>query len=421
MNISEMAASLKGSEILKLATEINELKRQGVHVYNLTIGDFDPEIFPIPDRLKEEISRYYAANATNYPASNGMLELREAVAAYIKNRQGLEYDSDSFLISSGARPLIFATYMALLDPGDKVIYPVPSWNNNHYTHIGRGEGVPVLTAPEDNFMPTAALLAPYVETASLVALCSPLNPTGTLFSAEQLQGICELVLAENKRRGPGEKPLYLLYDQIYWNLTYGESKHVDPVSLVPEIRPYTIYIDGMSKAFCATGLRIGWGFGPKEVIGRMKALLAHAGAWSARAEQLAAAAYLNATEIVDQDLENNRKKLEARLQAFYHGITAIRAEGYPVDAIPPQAALYLTVKLDLKDWQTPGGESLNTGKAIYAYLLAQANMAIVPFYAFGADADSPWFRLSVGTAKMEEIPEILARLKQALSRLTRQS
>ena len=417
MKTSVMAATLQGSEILKLATEINEKIRQGIRVYNLTIGDFDPQLFPMPSELKTEIARYYEAGATNYPAANGMAELREAVSRFTQNRQGLSYDPGAFLITSGARPLIFATYLTLLDPGEKVIYPVPSWNNHYYAHIAQASGIPVLTAPEAGFMPTAELLAPHLAGAGLLALCSPLNPAGTVFRRDQLQGICELVLAENARRGPDAKPLYVLYDQIYWSLTYGETLHHDPVSLFPEMRDYTIYIDGMSKAFCATGLRLGWGFGPQQVIDRMKAILSHAGAWSPKAEQLATAAYLQQDERVDAYLAENKRQLSARLNAFYAGFEALKGAGYPVDAIPPQAALYLTVKLDLRDYFSPEGLRLDSGSKVYQYLLEQARVALVPFYAFGAAPDSPWFRLSVGTSRQEDIAPILDQLRAALALL----
>ncbi|MEZ4684689.1 MAG: aminotransferase class I/II-fold pyridoxal phosphate-dependent enzyme [Bacteroidia bacterium] len=199
--------------------------------------------------------------------------------------------------------------MSLVDPGDKVIYPVPSWNNNHYAYIADAQKIEVQTRPEDNFMPDAALLAPHVKGATLLALCSPLNPTGTIFSREQLAGICEMVLEENKRRGPDEKPLYIFYDQIYSSLVYGEEEHFNPVMLYPELRDYTVMMDGMSKGFCGTGIRLGWAFGPRHIIDKMKAICTHTGTWSPKAEQIAASIFLRNDEAVDsflEDLHENR-------------------------------------------------------------------------------------------------------------------
>src|SRR6185312_12024822 len=115
------------------------------------------------------------------------------------------------------------------------------------------EAVIIQTTAEHNFMPTAAEIAPHIKGAALLALCSPSNPTGTMFSKKDLEEICDLVIAENKIRAAGEKPLYLLYDQIYSQLTFGAHQHYDPVSLRPELKEYTIFIDGASKCFASTG------------------------------------------------------------------------------------------------------------------------------------------------------------------------
>ncbi|MEM6263801.1 MAG: aminotransferase class I/II-fold pyridoxal phosphate-dependent enzyme [Bacteroidota bacterium] len=416
MKVSHMAEHIIGSEIIKLASEIKSRKAAGEHIFNLTIGDFNPDIFPIPVEFKEEIIRAYGEGITNYPASNGMAELRDAVSDYLNRTQGLAYEPDNILISSGARPLIFATYLTLIDPGDTIIFPVPSWNNNHYTHISGANPIMVHTNPEDNFMPSAEVLAPHVKGATLVALCSPLNPTGTVFSKEQLAGICELILEENNRRGPDEKPLYLLFDQIYSNLTYGETQHVDPVSLYPEMRAYTIFIDGMSKAFAATGVRVGWGFGPEHVIRKMRSILSHAGTWSPKAEQVAASRYLSNKVQVDAYLVQIREQLNARLLGFYEGINQLKAKGFAVDAISPQAALYLTVKFDLVGMKRVDGTSLDTHADVHRYLIDEAKVALVPFGAFGAE-DSPWYRLSVGTARLEEIPQVIQQLGDAIGKL----
>jgi aspartate/methionine/tyrosine aminotransferase len=140
---------------------------------------------------------------------------------------------------------------------------------------------------ENNFMPTADEIRPYVKDATMIALCSPQNPTGTTFTKKALEEICDLVLEENERRGSNEKPLYVLYDQMYWILTYGDTIHYNPVSLRPDMRDYTVFIDGISKAFASTGLRVGWAFGPQYIIDKMKSILSHIGAWAPKPEQVA--------------------------------------------------------------------------------------------------------------------------------------
>lgn len=418
LKVSAMAENLIGSEIIKLAGEIRELIAKGEKIYNFTIGDFDPKVFPIPSALKSEIIKAYEQDETNYPPADGIADLRKAVAKEIREGQGLDYSENEILIAGGARPIIYAIYQALIDPNDTVLFPVPSWNNNHYTHLSHAQQAFVQTLPENNFMPTVAELLPLVQKASMIALCSPLNPTGTVFSKQQLEEICDMVIAENNRRTADEKPLYIMYDQIYWTLTYGGNVHYDPVSLRPELRPYTIFVDGISKSMAATGVRVGWAFGPKSIIDKMKSILGHVGAWSPKAEQLATARFLQNQPAVNSFMAGFKSELEQRLVGFYKGIQALKAEGFKVDAIAPMAAIYLTVQFNLKGMKTSDGNVLEKTEDVTSYLLSEAKLAVVPFYAFGADRSSPWYRLSVGTATMNDVNESIESLRQALSKLS---
>ncbi|WP_255594437.1 pyridoxal phosphate-dependent aminotransferase [Pontibacter sp. HSC-14F20] len=417
MTVSRMAQNLIGSEIIKLAGEVNAMIAKGEQICNLTIGDFDPKIFPIPGELRAGIAEAYAEGHTNYPPANGVAVLRKAVADFTRDQLGLEYSENDILVAGGSRPLIYATYLALVDPGDKVVFPTPSWNNNHYCHLSSATPVMVETNPDNNFMPTAADVASQLKGATMLALCSPLNPTGTMFSKKDLEDICDLVIAENKSRSAGEKPLYILYDQIYWMLTFGEHKHYDPVNLRPELRDYTIYIDGTSKCFAATGVRVGYAFGPTGVIDKMKAILGHVGAWAPKAEQMATARFLHQTDTVDVFLDEFKHDVRASLDMLYHVFKDLKNEGYNVDAIEPMGAIYLSAKLDLAGKTTPSGQVLQTSKDISFYILQEAKLAVVPFSAFGSDPALGWFRLSVGGASLESIKDSLGRLREALQKL----
>ena len=415
---SKLAEELKGSEIIKLAGEIKAKIATGIPIYNYTIGDFDPVIFPIPKALEEKIVAAYRDGQTNYPSSNGIEELRQSLSKYIKSRQGLDYTANEFLVAGGARPLIYAAYQAILDRDEKAIFPVPSWNNNHYTTLMHGTQAAVHVEAEENFMPTADQLKAHIHEAGILALCSPLNPTGTVFSKEKLTEICNMVIDENKRRAGNRKPLYVIYDQIYWQLCFGENHHFDPVTLVPEMRPYTIYIDGISKAFAATGVRVGWAFGPELIIGKMKSILGHIGAWAPKPEQKATAEFLKDTVSVDTFLTHFKGEVHSRLQTFYKGLKGLHDEGLPVDVIAPQAAIYLTVKIDLLGKKMPNGNSINSVNETTEYLLTNAGLALVPFTAFGAKSDNPWYRLSVGTAEKKDIPLVINKLRESIIALS---
>lgn len=417
MSVSALAKSLRGSEIIKIAGEINELKRQGQNIANLTIGDFDSNIYPIPAELKQEIITAYNDNQTNYPPADGMLNLRESVSTFLNNRYDLQYPANQILISGGSRPLIYSTFLAVVDPGDKVVFPIPSWNNNHYCDLLGAEAIMIPTRPENNFMPTADEIRPHLKGAALLALCSPLNPTGTMFGKKDLEEICDLVIAENKNRAAGEKPLYLMYDQIYSQLTFGAHQHFDPVTLRPELKDYTIFIDGGSKCFAATGVRVGWGFGPAHVINNMKAIIGHMGAWSPKAEQVAMAKFLANDTYVDNYLTQLKSNIQTSLNTLHEGFQQLKAEGFSVDSIEPMGAIYLTVKVDYIGKTTPDGTVLNNPADINFYLIKEAKVALVPFSAFGTDEGLAWFRVSVGAITLQDIQQMIPRIKDALSKL----
>jgi aspartate aminotransferase len=417
MKLSNLSETLIGSEIVKLGGEIREKIRQGERIYNFTVGDFDPAIFPIPKELEDEIVDAYRKHFTNYPAAEGNLDLREVIASFMKDMEGLDYGPNEILVAAGGRPLIYAVFRAICDKGDKIIYAVPSWNNNHYTHFVGGQHMVVEAKPENNFMPVAEDILPYINEATLIALCSPQNPTGTTFGKKELADICDMVLRENIRRGDAEKKLYVMYDQMYWHLTYGDIKHYDPVNLRPAMREYTIYIDAISKVFASTGVRVGWSMGPSIVMAKMKAILTHIGAWAPMAEQKAVAKFLPQRDALKNYLSHFKKEIEQRLRGIYDGFMRLKNEGLTVDAIAPEAAIYLTIKIDLAGKRTVDGKLLQNQTDVTAYLLNEASLAVVPFYAFGASRNSPWYRLSVGTCKKEEINEMIGKLGEALKKL----
>ncbi|MEM9458499.1 MAG: aminotransferase class I/II-fold pyridoxal phosphate-dependent enzyme [Myxococcota bacterium] len=413
-----MAQGLVGSEILAIAADVRERVAKGAEICNLTVGDFSPAQFSVPAPLRAGIEAALAQGRTNYPPSSGIPQLREAVSRLLARRLGLHYPTGSVLVAGGARPLIYAAYRALVDPGDRVVFPVPSWNNNHYAHMLGADPVPVLCGPESRFLPTRQGLAGVLPGARLVCICSPLNPTGTAIDAQTLRGICEEVVEENRMRaGSGQRPLYVLYDQVYWMLRVPGVEHVTPPGVVPQMADYTILVDGISKAFASTGLRVGWGAGPADVIERMAAILGHVGAWAPRPEQHATAALLHDDDAMEAYLGSLMAGVGARLHRLYEGLTSMADDGLPVRAISPMGAIYLTVRVNPFGRGTPQGSTLRTNEDVRRYLLDAAGVAVVPFQAFGVRADDGWFRLSVGAVGLDEIEGALRRMGQALRAL----
>lgn len=245
-----------------------------------------------------------------------------------------------------------------------------------------------------------------------------MNPTGTAFDRDTLAEICDLVLEENDlRKQIGKRPLFVMYDQVYWMLTFGSTVHVHPVGVRPEMREYTVYVDGISKAFAATGVRVGWAAGPRDIIQPMTSMLAHVGAWAPRAEQVGTAELLHHPQAVDEYSSAMKNGLQQRLDALYSGITDLRSEGFPVKAITPMGAIYLSVQFNIIGKRTPSGESLHTNEDIRQYLLRRGRVALVPFQAFGSQEDTGWFRLSVGAVSVHKIHSMFGSLKDALAAL----
>lgn len=406
--LSPMAAGLRKSEILRIAAEVRAAMSAGREVCNLTVGDFRPSEFGVPPLLRDGVIDALRAGETNYPPSEGLPELRDAVVAYTKRRLGLDVPRERVLVASGTRPVIYAAYRAVCAPGDRVVFPVPSWNNDYYCHLVGAEPVPVACDADEGFLPSRDRLAPALRAARMLVLNSPCNPTGTMLARGALTAICDAVLEENARRGAGERPLFLLWDQVYWALTFGAAPHVGPLELRPGLADVTIVVDGISKALAATGLRVGWSVAPGDVCTAMSDLVGHVGAWAPRAEQVATARVLRDDEALDAHLARMTQGLSARLGLLHDGLEALAARGYPVRALRPEGAMYLSAQF------ATGGDD----DTVRRWLLDHAGLAAVPFGAFGL-ADTGWFRLSVGAVSLAELERLMIRLETALESLRR--
>jgi len=410
--VTPVMDGMQGSQILAIAASVRNMAAEGHAICNLTVGDFNPSQFPVPASLVEQIQKALADGQTNYPPSDGMPVLKEAISDFYAAELGLNYGPEGVVVCSGARPVLYGTWRLFVQPGDKTVSFLPSWNVGYYAHLNSSDHHYVRTSPETNFFPTVEQVREVLPGTRLIALNSPLNPTGTVIDPEVLRGIAQAIVEENHRRGDSP-PVMLMYDQVYWMLTTEAHPHASPVQLVPEVAPYVVHIDAISKAFAATGLRVGWAVMPPYLQPKMKGLIGHMGAWAARPEQIATAWLLRHPEVIREYHAWMKAEISTRLDTVYQGIIAMRDAGLPVDAIAPQGAIYLSFRVDLV------GRGFDSNEAIRAYLLEEAGMAVVPFQAFDLPEDSGWFRISIGAVSTSELGPLLERLESAIRRATK--
>ncbi len=304
--------------------------------------------------------------------------------------------------------------MALVDPGDTVVFPVPSWNNHHFSGLCGAKPIAIPTTAAQNFHIDRNDLAPHLSTARLVSINSPLNPTGTCIGEEELRGICEDIVRENERRErDGSRPLFLLYDMVYHLLRFGDTEHFTPVGLVPEMGRYSILVDAISKGTCGTGLRVGWAVAPPAIASKIVEMAGHYGTWAPRAEQVACAQFLRDRAAREAHRAWMAREVSLRLELLHQGFEAMRKEGIPVESVPPQGAIYLSCRFDLAG-RTVQGKSIRTNEDVRRLLLHEAGFAVVPFQAFGLPGETGWARLSVGATSPAEIASGLERVRSLL-------
>jgi aspartate aminotransferase len=412
--LSDSIRCLNESGILRITRQVRGMIARGETVVNLTVGDFDPRYFPIPAPLSQGIQDAVARGETNYPTPEGMLALREAISDYVFRTAGIRYPVDAIVVCSGGRPVLYGAYRAIVNHGDKVVFSVPSWQNDAYSMLTGAESVVIEAGVETGFQPTLEQFRPHLGDAAMICICSPGNPTGTVMSEQQLGDILRAVVHENvQREAAGRRPVFILHDQMYGALVSKGQKHVFPAAVVPECARYLISADGVSKAYAGTGLRLGWMLVPPAVGARIRDLLSHAGAWAPRAEQTAVAGFLRDEEAIAEFRKEMDARIAERLGAMHEGFSALKEAGYPVDSINPQGAIYFSAQFRLHG-RSVDGKSITTDEDIRTLLLERAGAAVVPFQAFGVQGDTGWFRLSAGAVSLDEIHSLFPRVRALL-------
>jgi aspartate aminotransferase len=398
-NLSFVGNNIVGSEIIKISQQIKEVSKTRP-VQNFSIGDFNPKINPIPEKLKEYIVESYNDGLTNYPMSPGELDLRVSVSNYIKKTKGIEYTEEEILIGCGVRPLIYTIFKTIVDSEDTVMYPVPSWNNNHYSFLHSAIKIPIECKPDNSFFPTFEDVKGKLENTRLLCLCSPQNPTGRVIDKDTLKQICDEIVRINKEK---TKKTYLFFDQIYSDLV-PNGLFTHPLDVCPEIRDYLICVDGISKSLCATGVRVGWVFGPKNIISKMTEIFSHIGAWSPKPEQTAVSKYLNDYELISEFITNKVNQYSEISNKICEKLEELKQRKFRIDYQKPEGGIYISIYL---------GESqfFTTVENYVQFLIKNCGVGLVPFEYFGSTDNNGWFRMSIGGVDINNIDEVTKSLE----------
>jgi len=393
---SERANRIQLSPTMRIAARALAMKAQGVDVVDFSVGEPD---FPTPEKIKNAAKAALDANFTKYTANDGIPELRRAICRKLERDNGLAYAPDEVLVSPGAKAALFCVVLALVDEGDDVIIPTPCWvSYPDQVRLAKGNPVFVRTREEDNFHLRARDLAEALtpNTRALI-LNYPANPTGAVYTREELAEIGEICLREG---------IWVIADEIYEKLIYDGRRFVSIAAAVPALAKQTVIINGFSKAFSMTGWRLGYAVGPKEIISAASKIQSHN---TSNATSFVQKAAVVALEQCDFEVERMRAEFERRRNLVVSGLRRIPGISCPV----PEGAFYAMPNVSaFLDKEYSGSPIRNTYGLAY-YLLKEAKLAVVPGDAFMAEEH---IRISFATSE-KRIREGLARLAQALAKL----
>ncbi|HTN68626.1 MAG TPA: pyridoxal phosphate-dependent aminotransferase [Dysgonamonadaceae bacterium] len=394
-NLSNRILSLSESETLVMSQKSAELKAQGIDIINLSVGEPD---FATPNHIKAAAKKAIDDNFSFYSPVTGFPDLRKAICKKLKTENNLTYAPDQIVCSNGAKQAICNVVLALINKDDEVIIPAPYWVS-YPEMVKLAEGTPVIVNAgiEQDFKITAEQLESAITSKTkVIILCSPSNPTGSVYSKEELRAITEVLIKH--------PDIYVISDEIYEHINY-IGKH-ESIAQFEELNERMIIVNGVSKCYAMTGWRIGWMAAPKTIAAACSKLQGQYTSGPCSISQKAAQA---AYEGSQKDVETMRQAFERRKKLTFDLLSDI--DGMEVN--DPQGAFYLFPKCDSFFGKSYNGRLINDSADLAIYLLEEGHVACVAGDAFGAPE---YLRLSYATSD-ENLVEAVGRIKEVLSRL----
>lgn len=393
--LSNRLNRLAPSQTLAMSQKSGEMKAQGIDVINMSVGEPD---FNTPDHIKEAAKKAVDENFSRYSPVPGYMDLRKAIVAKLKNENNLDYTTSEILVSSGAKQSVCNTVMALVNAGEEVIIPAPYWvSYPQMVKLAGGTPVIVNAGFEQNFKMTPEQLeAAITPKTRMLILCSPSNPTGSVYTKDELEALAEVI----KRHDD----LFVLADEIYEHINY-VGKH-ESIAQFPGMKERTIIVNGVSKAYAMTGWRIGFIAAPEWIVKGCNKLQGQYTSGPCSVSQKAAeAAYTTSQECV----ETMRKAFERRRDL----IVKLAKEIPGLEVNCPQGAFYLFPKCSGFYGKSYEGKTINNSTDLAMFLLEEGHVATVGGDAFG---DPECFRMSYATSD-DNIREAMRRIKETLAKL----
>ena len=392
MYISDKVKSISPSSTLAIDSKFKEMKAAGIDVVGFGAGEPD---FDTPDFIKKAAIKAIEDGKTKYTPAAGTLELRKTICEKLKRENGLNYEPNQIVVSNGAKHSLVNTFMAILNVGDEVLLPAPFWVS-YAEMIKIADGVPVIieTKEEDEFKFTPEEFEKAItpKTRALV-LNTPSNPTGMVYTKEELLKIADIAVKHN---------IYVVADEIYEHLIY-EGERVSIASFNDKIKDLTIIINGVSKTYAMTGWRIGYTASHPEIAKVMANLQSHA---TSNPNSIAQAATIAALNGDGEEIKIMKKEFRSRRDYMVERINSIDG----VSCKKPHGAFYVMMNIEKLKGRTFCGKTINTSDDLANILLDEAKLALVPCSGFGADNYVRW---SYATS-MENIKEGLDRLENFL-------